>query len=98
MDVEAGAGRGTVGKTPVAGAKDRATNQVAATVVPSTAKPVLHAFVDFHVADVANVYIEAPSVYDDLPNPHEAVNHNLMECVRGDVHPHQRHGILLVPC
>lgn len=33
---EAGAGRGTVGKPPVASAKDRATNQVAAEVVPST--------------------------------------------------------------
>ena len=46
---DAGAGRGTVGKTPVAGAKDRATNQVTAEVVPSKAKPVLQAFVDSHI-------------------------------------------------
>ena len=25
-------------------------------------------------------------MYDDLPNPHEAVNHRLVEYVRGDVH------------
>ena len=83
---EVGAGRGTVGKTPVAGSPDRDTNQIAAEVVPSTAKPVPQAFVDSHMTNAAVVYTEAPSVYDDLPNPHEAVNHSLMEYVRGDVY------------
>ena len=83
---EAGAGRGTVGKPPVTDAKDRATNQVAAKVVPSTANPVLHAFVDSHVANAAVVYTNGTSVYDDFPTPHEAVNHNLMEYVLDDVY------------
>ena len=52
---ETGAGRGTAGKIPVAGSKDRATNQATAEVGPTTAKPVLHAFVDSHVADTAIV-------------------------------------------
>ena len=35
------AGRGTVGKTPVAGMKDRATNQIDAKVVERANKPAL---------------------------------------------------------
>ena len=38
-------GRGAVGKTAVAGAKDRATNQVSAKVVDSTTKVTLQGFI-----------------------------------------------------
>ncbi len=83
---DVGAGRGAAGKTAVAGAKDRATNQAAAGVASSTSKSVLQDFVGSHVADEAVVYTDGASVYDDLPNPHKAVNHSVMEFVRGDVH------------
>ena len=59
---DTGAGRGTVGNTPVADAKDRVTNQVAAEVVPSATKPVLQGFVGSHGADEAVVYIDGASV------------------------------------
>ena len=36
--------------------------------------------------DKAVVYTDGASVYEDLPHPHAAVNHALMEYVRGDVH------------
>ena len=43
-------GRGTVGKTAVVGAKDRATNHVSAKVVESTDKATLQGFVIDHTA------------------------------------------------
>lgn len=76
-----GAGRGTASKTTVAGAKDQATNQVAAGVMSSVSKPVLQEFVGCHVGDEAGVYTDGASVQDNLLNPHEAVNHSLMEYV-----------------
>ena len=72
-------GRGAVGKTAVVGAKDRATNHVAAHVVESTDKPTLHGFVAAHAAPDATVYSDEASAYASLPNPHEAVNHSAME-------------------
>ena len=59
---DTGAGRGTVGNIPVAGAKDQVTNQVVAEVVPSAAKPVLQGFVGSHGADEAVVYTDGASV------------------------------------
>ena len=79
-------GRGAVGKTAIVGAKDRATNQVAAQAVESTDKPTLHAFVASHAGREAIVYTDDALVYESLPNPHEAVNHSALEYVRGDVH------------
>ena len=56
-------------------------------MVPSTAKRVLHAFVEAHaVDDDTVVYTDGAAVYDGLPYPHEAVHHSLMEFVRGDIH------------
>ena len=51
----AGTGRGAVGKVAVVGAKDRASNRVAATVVESTDKPTLQGFVVEHTAPGATV-------------------------------------------
>ena len=47
------AGRGTVGKTAVAGAKDRATNRASAAKVPATSKAALQGFVAERVASGA---------------------------------------------
>ena len=59
---DTGTGRGIIGKTPGAGAKDRTTNQVAAEVVPSTAKPALQGFVGTRGVDKAVVYTDGSSM------------------------------------
>ena len=50
------AGRGTVGKTAVAGVKDRPTRQVVARVVENTDKTTLQGFVNDHAAEGATLY------------------------------------------
>ena len=82
----AGTGRGPVGKTAVVGAKDRATNHVAAKVVRSTDKETLQGFVKDHVAEDATVYTDEANAYDTLPFRHEAVKHSVSEFVRGQAH------------
>ena len=57
----AGTGRGSVGKVAVVGAKDRASNRVAAKVVTSTDKPTLQGFVVEHAAPGATVYSDEAS-------------------------------------
>lgn len=79
------AGRGPMGKTPVVGAKDRATNRVAARVVEDTTSETLNSFVDAHVSPEATVYTDGSSSYRNRRN-HEAVHHSRGEYVRGDVH------------
>lgn len=79
-------GRGPVGKTAVVGAKDRATNQVAAKVVDSTTTEELQGFVKDHAAAGAKVYTDDAAAYDSLPFDHEAVKHSVAEYVRGQAH------------
>ena len=79
------AGRGPVGKTAVAGIKDRATGQVVARVVESTDKPTLQGFVLEHTADGAKVYSDEAGAYDGLEN-RESVKHGVGEWVRGIAH------------
>ena len=79
-------GRGAVGKVAVVGAKDRATNKVAAKVVTSTDKETLQGFVKDHANLQATVYTDDASAYDSLPFNHETVKHSLSEYVKGDVH------------
>ena len=57
----AGTGRGPVGKTAVVGAKDRATNRVAAEVVRSTDSETLQGFVKDHADADATVYTDDAS-------------------------------------
>ena len=80
------AGRGTVGKTAVAGAKDRATNRVSAAKVPSTSRATLQGFVAERVADGAQVYTDEHAAYADLPYPHQAVRHSAHQYVHGMAH------------
>ena len=76
------AGRGAVGKTPVAGLKDRATNQVRTEVVQSTNKATLQGFVVRNTEPTAMVYTDEASAYRGLPREHEAVAHGAGEYVR----------------
>ena len=81
------AGRGAVGKTPVAGAKDRATGKVSARVVADTARSVLQPFVVDRTRRGATVYTDEHGAYRDLPGvEHETVSHSVSEYVRGMAH------------
>ena len=80
------AGRGTVGKTPVAGVKDRATNQVRTQVVESTKKETLQGFVVQNTEPTATVYTDEAAAYKGLPRYHEAVAHGAGEYVRNMAH------------
>ena len=66
-------GRGSVGKSVVAGAKDRATNKVSAAVVTAPSKKILHRFIAERAAPDAKVYTDDYVVYRGIPFDHEAV-------------------------
>ena len=80
------AGRGAVGKTPLAGAKDRATNAISARSVPNSTKPTLHGFVGSQAAPGATVYTDEAKAYEGMPFDHEAVCHSVGEYVRDQAH------------
>ncbi|MDE0058436.1 MAG: IS1595 family transposase [Defluviicoccus sp.] len=79
-------GRGTAGKATVIGAKDRATNSVAAQQIASTNKATLQGFVGTHTAPGATVYTDEHGSYEGMPFEHEAVKHSAREYVRGQAH------------
>ena len=79
-------GRGAVGKSIVAGAKDRATNRVSAAVVGGTDMASLQGFVASRATEGAKVYTDDASAYRGMRFDHEAVNHSAGEYVRGQAH------------
>ena len=79
------AGRGPVGKTAVAGVKDRTTNRVSAAVVPVTTRRALQAFVAQRIKPQAMIYTDDAMAYRGLPN-HETVGHRVGEWVNGQAH------------
>ena len=79
-------GRGAVGKTAVAGVKDRETNQVDAAVVEHTDGPTLRGFVHQRTALTATVYTDEAAAYRRLNRTHESVAHGVGEYVRGQAH------------
>ena len=85
------AGRGSVGKVAVVGAKDRATNKVRAKVVDRVDKPTMHRFVRETVGEGADLYTDNASAYKDVADlfngiRHAAVNHSVGEYVREMIH------------
>ena len=80
------AGRGTVGKTAVAGVKDRETGQVDAEVVEKTDGPTLRQFVHQRTGPTTLVFPDEAAVYNRLERPHEAVAHSVGEYVRDMAH------------
>ena len=80
------AGRGTVGKTAVAGLKDRESNQVKAEVVEHPDKATLQEFVTENTTDEAMVYTDEARAYSGLPRKHQAVKHSVGEYVDGQAH------------
>ena len=79
-------GRGSVGKTIVAGVRDRETNQISAAVVPDTTAKTLSAFVEDRTAPEATVYTDEHSAYLHVRRRHETVRHGVGEYVRGKAH------------
>ena len=80
------AGRGTVGKTAVVGAKDRKTNKVRAKVTKKTDAKTLQKFVADSAAEGATVYTDDASAYKGMPFEHESVRHSVGEYVRDMAH------------
>ena len=80
------AGRGAVGKTAVAGLKDRQTNQVKAQVVENVDGPTLKGFVHMNTEFGAQVYTDEARAYQGLNRKHEAVAHSAGEYVRDMAH------------
>ncbi len=81
------AGRGTSGKIPVAGVKNRETKQVQALVIDDPDEDTLHAFIEDRTKKGATVYTDGSHVYNDLEGyEHEKVIHSRGEYVRDDAH------------
>jgi len=80
------AGRGAVGKTAVAGIRDRETNEIRAKVVTKTDAETLQGFVKEHTADDATVYTDEARAYIGIARDHEVVNHSVGEYVRDQAH------------
>ena len=78
--------RGVGGKYPVVGIRDRATGEVRAEAVDDTKKDELQGYLEENVRSDATVYSDEMKSYEDLPQPHEVVQHSTGEFVRGEVH------------
>ena len=74
-------GRGIVGKTPVAGIKDRASRRIHAQVVPSTSAKSLQGFIRDNAGEASVIYTDEHRAYIGLEVDfeHETVNHSIGE-------------------
>ena len=79
------AGRGTVGKAIVVGAKDRETGQIRASVVSNADRATLQGFIAKHVHPEAMKYTDEASAYKGMLN-HESVQHPIKQWVDGQAH------------
>ena len=81
------AGRGSVGKMAVLGAKDRSTNTVSAEAVPyeDVDQLTIHEFVEWVSKKGAKLYTDESTVYNQFRN-REAVCHSVGEFVRDQAH------------
>ena len=75
-------GRGTVGKAPVLGLKDRATGKVKAHAVRTTDRMTVQSFVLDNTDTQAMVYSDDAVQYRGIPRRHESVAHSAGEYVR----------------
>ena len=80
-------GCGTVGKTAVAGVKDRETGQVSARVTEVTDATALRCFVRDHAAPGATLHTDEAAACKGMSEfDRGAVNHSVSECVRDMAH------------
>ena len=82
------AGRGTVGKAVVVGAKNRETKKVSAAVVRSTDQENLQGFIRDRVIEGSTIYTDDHSGYDGLQVDfeHKTVKHSVSEYVSDQAH------------
>ena len=81
------AGRGTVGKTAVVGARDRETDDRDAEVTEAIYGPALKGFVERHASKGADVYTDDASAYQGMTGMrHRTVKHSSGEYVHYNVH------------
>ena len=76
------AGRGTIGKTPIVGIKDRATKQIKTKVVSDTDASTLQGFIRENTVAGVKVYTDQSMSYQGFPN-RESINHSICQWVRG---------------
>ena len=79
------AGRGSVGKSIVAGARDRATGKITAQVIPDTKAKTLHRLVKENAAEGSTVYTDDLKSYVGIPFNHKVVKHSIKQYVNGKV-------------
>ena len=79
------AGRGTVGKVAVAGARDHTSGQISAAVVAGTGKADLQGFAARRIEAEASVYTDEHGGYSGFRGRH-TVRHNVGEYVNGQAH------------
>ncbi len=75
------AGRGTVGKVAVAGARNRGSKHISAAVVGGTDTATLQGFIAARAAPGATVYTDEHAAYRGLPFDHGTVRHSAGEYV-----------------
>ena len=81
------AGRGTVGKSVVAGIKERDSNTITAKVVENTRKSTLHQFIHDNVQEGSEVITDDLSSYQGLVDfDHKSVRHSVGQYVREQAH------------
>ena len=79
-------GRGAVGKTAVAGIKDRTNNKIRAKVVLSTNRRTLQDFIHQNVDPSSIVYTDDHRAYGRPPFRHKTVKHSVSEYVSDMAH------------
>ena len=77
---------GTVGKTIVIGAKDRATNKVSAKKISSANKETLRKFVNSNTAMGSTIYTDDYPAYNGVRRRHKTVNHSISQYINGQAH------------
>lgn len=83
-DKKLNAGRGTVGKTAVAGLKNRETGEIRAKVVERTDGPTLKGFVSDNTQPGSMIYTDESKSYSGMVDfDHESVNHSIGQWVNG---------------
>ena len=80
------AGRGTVGKAPVVGIRNRETGEVKVSPVAETDRPTLQGFIVGNVAGGATVYTDEAAAYVGMPYHHLTVRHSARQYVDGLAH------------
>lgn len=79
------AGRGTVGKVPVVGVRDRESGQVRAAVAGDTTRATLGGFIAGCVEEGSTVYTDAASAYNATQRyVHDTVKHTAGQWRKGD--------------